>query len=90
MSPQQTIEQKMAQFDEINRLYKVNDLGLDAEILRHLRIVYREALSSMFQEGQTSALQNVGMLRQWLNEDRITEPDKMVTNEQILKMLTND
>ena len=27
--------------------------------------------------------QKIGMLRQWLNEDRITDPDKMVTNEQI-------
>ena len=27
--------------------------------------------------------QNIGMLRQWLNEDRITDPNKMVTNEQI-------
>lgn len=25
----------------------------------------------------------VGMLRQWLNEDRITEPGRMVTNEQL-------
>lgn len=26
---------------------------------------------------------NIGMLRQWLNEDRITDPKKMVTNEEI-------
>jgi hypothetical protein len=26
---------------------------------------------------------NIGMLRQWLNEDRITDPEKMVTNAQI-------
>lgn len=26
---------------------------------------------------------NIGMLRQWLNEDRITDPDKMVTNEDL-------
>jgi hypothetical protein len=26
---------------------------------------------------------NIGMLRQWLNEDRITDPKKMVTNEDI-------
>jgi len=26
---------------------------------------------------------NIGMLRQWLNEDRIDEPNKMVTNEDI-------
>ncbi len=27
---------------------------------------------------------NVNMLRQWLNEDRITESSKMVTNEELL------
>ncbi len=30
----------------------------------------------------------VGMLRQWLNEDRITDPKKMVTNEDIVHFLT--
>ncbi len=29
----------------------------------------------------------VGMLRQWLNEDRITDPKKMVTDEDILYFL---
>lgn len=32
----------------------------------------------------------VGMLRQWLNEDRITEPDRMVTNEQIMVWLKKE
>lgn len=28
-------------------------------------------------------LKNIGQLRQWLNEDRITDLKKMVTNEEI-------
>ena len=32
----------------------------------------------------------VGMLRQWLNEERITDPQKMVTNEDLLYWLTPD
>jgi len=32
--------------------------------------------------------ENIGQLRQWLNEDRITDPKKMVTNEQIEYMLS--
>src|ERR1035437_1070234 len=32
---------------------------------------------------------NIGMLRQWLNEDRITDPKRMITNEDIIKFLTN-
>ena len=34
--------------------------------------------------------QRIGMFRQWLNEDRITEPSKMVTNEEIKKWLSPD
>jgi hypothetical protein len=29
----------------------------------------------------------IGALRQWLNEDRITDPKKMVTNEDICRFL---
>lgn len=31
---------------------------------------------------------NIGMMRQWLNEDRITDPKKMVTNEELKHWLT--
>lgn len=30
---------------------------------------------------------NVGMLRQWLNEDRISDPKRMVTNADLLHWL---
>lgn len=33
-------------------------------------------------------LQRVGMLRQWLNEDRITDTKRMVTNAELLVWLT--
>lgn len=33
-------------------------------------------------------IEDVGMLRQWLNEDRITDPNKMVTNEEIINWFT--
>jgi len=33
---------------------------------------------------------NISMLRQWLNEDRITDPEKMVTNEDIKFWLGNE
>ena len=35
----------------------------------------------------TDLSQKIGFLRQWLNEDRITDPKKMVTNEMIEKWL---
>ena len=31
---------------------------------------------------------NIGMLRQWLNEDRIKDVDKFVTNEQLKMFFT--
>ncbi|OLS15992.1 MAG: hypothetical protein RBG13Loki_0369 [Promethearchaeota archaeon CR_4] len=37
-----------------------------------------------------TTIQNIGMMRQWLNEDRITDPKKMVTNEDILHWLKWD
>ena len=33
---------------------------------------------------------NISMLRQWLNEDRITDHKRMVTNEDIKFWLTRD
>lgn len=37
-----------------------------------------------------TTIQNIGMMRQWLNEDRITDPKNMVTNEDILHWLNWD
>lgn len=36
----------------------------------------------------TTDTTHIGMLRQWLNEDRITDPKKMVTNDDIIHFLT--
>lgn len=36
----------------------------------------------------TTDMSNIGMLRQWLNEERITDVQKMVTNEDIVHFLT--
>jgi hypothetical protein len=35
-------------------------------------------------------IQRVSFLRQWLNEDRITDPKRMVTNEEILKFISGE
>lgn len=32
---------------------------------------------------KASLIKKIGLLRQWLNEDRITEPKKMITNKDI-------
>ena len=35
----------------------------------------------------TTTEREIGMLRQWLNEDRIYDPKKMITNEDIIYWL---
>ena len=48
----------------------------DPQILKETRLVN-------ISDYQQSLLGRVGSLRQWLNEDRITDNKKMVTNEDI-------
>lgn len=45
-------------------------------------------LSLVEEKTREDALKNIGMLRQWLNEDRITNPNKMVTNEKLKSILS--
>ncbi len=52
-----------------------------------LEEAYAEGCSDGREQMRMELEKNVGMLRQWLNEDRITDSKKMVTNEQILSML---
>ena len=47
----------------------------------------KESLTSMLDDRDKELQQKVGMLRQWLNEDRITDVNRMVTSEQILHWL---
>ena len=46
-----------------------------------------EAWRKGYMEGVDVGKKNLGQLRQWLNEDRITDPKKMVTNEEMLHWL---
>ena len=49
----------------------------------HLGILDKE-----LKKQEKEFLGKIGMLRQWLNEERITDPNKMVSNEEIKIMLT--
>jgi hypothetical protein len=47
-----------------------------------------DAVTELFKKCKSSiTAQKIGMLRQWLNEDRITDYTKMVTNEEIMAWL---
>ena len=43
---------------------------------------YKDLIRTM-REYKASLIKKIGLLRQWLNEDRITEPKKMITNKDI-------
>lgn len=43
-----------------------------------------DCISLALAQRDEEARKNVGMLRQWLNEDRITLPENMVSDEEIL------
>ena len=48
---------------------------------------FHDAILNWLDEHYSSPKGNIGLLRQWLNEDRITDPAKMVTNEDIERFL---
>ena len=62
------------------------DLLKNKDKEKYANIMADEILELFEKEKQEMAV-NISSLRQWLNEDRITDPKKMVTNEQILTWL---
>ena len=59
----------------LSKLFEEEDEG---KALRQHAYCVRKFLSDL-----TELEHNIGMLRQWLNEDRICDINRMVTNEQI-------
>lgn len=64
--------------------------SLQTAYLRDLRLFRNDIkcfIKSLLLKKQEEYEKNIGMLRQWLNEDRIDDPKKMVTNEELKKWL---
>ena len=51
---------------------------------------HKDMVDIAVREQLTKDTINVGMLRQWLNEDRIDDLNKMVTNEDLLDWLIDN
>lgn len=60
----------------------VNETG-NVVPLKAIKDFISQAIQAAKEEERTSHRVRVGILRQWLNEDRITDTSKMVTNEDI-------
>lgn len=69
---------KQADQYQINAGYPV-DVPAKTIILSLLTTSIQRA----YEAGRTDILAKIPMLRQWLNEDKITDVNRMVTNEQI-------
>ena len=57
------------------KLIAIRNGALITPILFEIIAEHKQAREEVFR--------NIGHLRQWLNEDRITDPKKMVTNEEL-------
>lgn len=61
------------------------------DLIKHVLPEYKDgipgvivdAIDAAYVGGIEDIEQRIGMLRQWLNEDRITDPKRMITNEDI-------
>jgi len=77
------IEELLKLFEEEKRK-AVTDMAKSAIEESDKSIVgLAEDLRRIFLSDLTELEHNIGMLRQWLNEDRICDINRMVTNEQI-------
>ena len=76
--------------EELNSLMFEN-LDLDNQE-RPMKASFQDKLETFIQKAIDEAVkeererleQKIGMIRQWLNEDRITDPKKMITSEDLL------
>ncbi len=82
----QTFQEKEEE-DALETLEDIADYAVDnrAVSARDEFMAYLRARDSRL---LSEVRKQIGFLRQWLNEDRITEPKKMVTNQQIELWLT--
>lgn len=80
-------EVTVTEWDITGQYCKKNTSSQYNQAITDLQAFLPSLLSAMEAEIHQEIKQNIGMLRQWLNEDRITDTNKMVTNEEIEKFL---
>jgi hypothetical protein len=70
---------------ELHRQLKMNqEIGRVDSTLEEALVLL---IAQVEKEAEERIKTNISLLRQWLNEDRITDPSKMVTNEQLERWL---
>lgn len=82
-----TLMDNLVAFDE--RLPgKITFIGGGYILLKELEDFIYPLISQAKQQAREDITKNVGMLRQWLNEECITDNKRLVSNEDILHWLT--
>lgn len=69
--------------DSEGRIAGCDDCSSSVELRQEHRDFLIAKLKAQDKIARDRQARNIGMLRQWLNEDRITDPKKMVENEDI-------
>ena len=88
MTPQTPEEKLIEEFENtlLNKLAYIGSAGeRHKEKLKHVLLT---AFARIREDEREKLKSKIGFLRQWLNEDRIDNPKKMVTNEEIEKLLS--
>ncbi len=82
---EEVLDEYFPKIEEEGAAKKANKRGEALMLFSAANDLHSRLLSQAEARGRESALKNVWMLRQWLNEDRSATP--MVTNEDILHFL---
>lgn len=79
-------DEKFTRIDKTNGKFKEN--WFIKEVLSEdVKTFIEKALLEVKRETEKELDIKIGQLRQWLNEERITDPKKMVTNEDLKTFL---
>lgn len=76
--------------EEIEKMNELTFMFHTSLIAQDGRFTITDVIVEAMAFGRKQSLKNVGMLRQWLNEDRITDPKKMVTSELLTMWLESE
>jgi len=90
MSKQREIKEKIYKAMDSFLVEAKDQNGNDRSLhcLNKDRHLFVEEMEKILADQDKKFKQNIGFLRQWLNESRITDESKLVTNEEIEHFLT--
>ena len=90
MKTKEEIRKELIKILEDTPMYMTRDIEEAVKTKKVLEIAIKnpkkiaDKILKLFSQQKREMVVNVSSLRQWLNEDRITDSKKMVTNKEIL------